>query len=548
MNTISDPIYSLPISALKLSSRAANALNRAGIATIQELVNVEAEGLRKIRGIGATLSNEIEQKLAGFLESSEDFTYEKIQELKDPRPYLITENLDHPPNLVKHIEKLSRRLLYALGDQRDFEILKRRHGLEKSKIYTLQEVGYYYDLTRQRIRQLEFRAEQRIRDFLLGKEEFEEGKLPSALIMEANRLMVILKVDHPLLLESEILDILQERYSVTYSPKDLSALRFLLHILGLEQLSQNTTGIAHIKCHPTWLDSHSVDKKVIYTALSAVYKVLKKSVLSLSFFEITVRVNQRRKHRITRKYIDYALKICEEIEEISNERYQIKLEYLTSLADQVYRILYEQGTSMHIREIMRILNHHLVKAKLTAAKRVRLSSGTLSVDERFEPIGRSGKWSLAEWQSVRRETIVEIMKEFFHFSQKPASIDEVYEYVYSKRPDVSKASITIYLSSNKEEFTRISKNKYELAAWGGTPYETPKRFSPKEVTTRLTREIEAIFTERGTRKIPLTELINYLVKSTNVPRSTVYAWLRRSDLVTWEPGSSRGKLAEYSRT
>ncbi|MFZ5985578.1 MAG: DNA-directed RNA polymerase subunit alpha C-terminal domain-containing protein [Bacillota bacterium] len=532
----------LPISILNLSIRAANALERSGILTIEDWMNASFKNAQKIRGIGEKLTKEIEEKVAHLVENSSQLTWEESKKSKDSRLYLIEEALESPPQLVKYIQLISKNLLHALGNERDYEILKRRYGLEGSSVYTLQEVGYYYNLTRERIRQIELRAERKIGEFILGKRQYNDSKLHDSLIYEANELVSILSQSGSILFESEIVDILQQRYNTVYKPHNLPSLRFLLQILGFTHssysLSKTTTGGSYL----FWFLDSNFDKKTFSTAFSATYLMLKKAVLPLPFFEIAIRVNQGRKHRIPHTYLETALKICLEVEEVSDDQFQVKLEYLASLADQAYRILWKEGNPLYVRDILRSINHHLVKAGFSPSKKRSLTSQMAS-DPRFEPIGRSGKWSLTEWKHVRRESIVELMEEFLHFHQKPATIDEIYNYVHSKRSDVSKVSISVYLSG--KTFTRVASNQYELAEWGGTPQEPIVRLTSKEVTARLISELEALFSERGTEEMPLAELVEHLVLKTKVPKPTVSSWLKRSGLVTWDEGRSPNKIAKY---
>lgn len=541
---IPDRIASIPVSVFHLSSRAANALERADISTLRELMAAKSDGLMEIRGIGETLSDEIEEVFDDFLIRSATLNDEEVDSLIDDRPFLIDVEPDDSPDLIEYIVLIAEEILTALGDERDFEILRRRHGLKSSKIYTLQEIGDYYGISRERVRQLQSRAEQRIQDFICGRKESRDWRIRQIFVKEYNEVSSILRLSGPILLESEAISILEKRYNGKYRFSDVSALRFLLLIMEFERFTQ-TAQTRHIKCYSSWLTEPSINTRDINKVLRAVYGILKKSVIPLSFFEIMVRVNKRRKHKLSISHVQWAIKMCEEIEEISERHYQIKLEYLPSLADQTYRILSERDSPLHTREVLRIVNHHLVKTGFSPAIE-RSLRGQLVSDDRFEPIGHSGRWCLSEWDDVCRDTIVNIMEEFFHLQQKGASIDDVYEYVNSRRGNVSRHSITGYLSTRRE-FIRVSENEYELASWGNKPSESPKKISSKVVTERLTTEIRSIFAERDTTEIPLSELLDHLVEVTGIKRVTINSWMRRSEMVVWEPtpGSSPNKMVEY---
>ena len=132
--------------------------------------------------------------LDSFLANSMSLTDEEIEKLKDDRPSLIAVPPGAPPNLVKLIGPLSKELLNRLGHKRDFEVLKRRHGLEGSKAYTLQEVGDYYNMTRERVRQIERRGEKAIRETLFGRKQSPK-RIPESLVSEANALSRTLGVN-----------------------------------------------------------------------------------------------------------------------------------------------------------------------------------------------------------------------------------------------------------------------------------------------------------------------------------------------------------------
>jgi len=221
---------------------------------------------------------------------------------------------------------------------------------------------------------------------------------------------------------------------------------------------------------------------------------------------------------------------------------------LPSLADKAYRILREANETIGIRDIWRQVNHRLAQAGFPASVRKRSLHQQLVDDPRFEPVGHSGNWSLSEWEHVRRDTIVDLLQQFFHVKQTSATVHEVYEYVCSRRPDISKRSVTVYLSAQKDIFIKVSETEYELSAWGGKPYKPIKRPNAKERQKRLESEIKAIFADRQTASVPLRELVHELAVRTGIPTGTIYGRLRQSPLIELEPhpSDSRAKIARYA--
>jgi hypothetical protein len=137
-----------------------------------------------------------------------------------------------------------------------------------------------------------------------------------------------------------------------------------------------------------------------------------------------------------------------------------------SLKSQVERILLESGWPMDIGEIAREINHRLVPLGHRQLVETNLSN-QVSVDGRFAPIGRSGKWGLKSWQHVDTKSILALMEECLITHNKPTTIDEIYEYVVERRP-VSKNSIIRYLSTEKEHFARASLTTWGLTEWASS--------------------------------------------------------------------------------
>ena len=63
--------------------------------------------------------------------------------------------------LASQLERLE--LLAGRLDEREREILKLRFGLDRGEPRTLEEVGEHFNLTRERIRQIEARAMSKLR-------------------------------------------------------------------------------------------------------------------------------------------------------------------------------------------------------------------------------------------------------------------------------------------------------------------------------------------------------------------------------------------------
>ena len=85
----------------------------------------------------------------------------------------------------------------------------------------------------------------------------------------------------------------------------------------------------------------------------SIYNVVKASPEPISAFDLQIKISRRRKKKIDVSYFNLAHKILDEVEIVNGDKYQIKFEYLSSLADQAYRILNESNEPMHLQEIFK---------------------------------------------------------------------------------------------------------------------------------------------------------------------------------------------------
>lgn len=579
-------IFSTRIEDLHLSVRSYNSLKRSGIDSLSQVIDLGEDGVSKIRHLGKRQLDEIFDSTAAFLGVSRvsliqltmalklydpseetceaDFTPEleslpetenlsQIEEKLPPpdaRPLIIELDLDSLPNLVEIIVPLSKKLLEVLEHEREFEVLKRRFGLEGSKTYTLQEIGYYYDLTRERVRQIEARATSRIKKVLLGISGSLRWRIPQNLIDEANEFLKLIQSEGAILTEQQLIRIAEERYKFKISSQKLKNLRLLLSIFEFRPLPRKLTGTSR-EIVPAWVITDDVKTDPLFQATVAISKVIYSSALSISSFDLKIQVNSRRKKQIKSNYIDLAVKLLPEVERVDDgHSYQVKFEHLPSLADQAYRILYEADKSMHLRDIQRQINHLLAKAGTPANAQIRNIGNQLASDPRFKAIGRSGIWSLAEWEGVHRNTIIELMQEFFHIKQASATPNEIYEYVSSKRKDISKNSINLYLST-KDEFIRVSKTEYELAAWGSQAHKPVAIMRSAEVKERFLAALEVIFANTPDNSMPLRQLMRELILQTGIPEPTLYMKIRQSPMIqlkddpTSKTKHRKRKIANY---
>ncbi len=565
-------VLSAKIDVLGLSVRAYNSLRRAGVDTLEQAINLGEDGVLAIRGLSRLQQDEVFDSLARYLGvtrnqlsnpetlleyivseeetdlivNSEacDSNIAQIAEYSAPSASNSRRNIIEVvpgclPNPVDYIVPLTKAILESSTKQdatdppgsRDFDIIRRRFGLQQSREYTLQEIGYYYNLTRERVRQLEARAIARVRESILGRRQDPVWQVPAELVTEANSLMEILMSTADVLVESEVIAVIESRYASTFLANRIPDLRFMMGVYEFRPLPKSLVGlnreiaigwIIHARCKP---------QQLFDVALST-QRVVNSSAGHISLFDLIIQLNKRKKNKIERHCVELAAKILVDVEKVG-DGYQIKFEYLSSLADQAHRVLTEHNKPLYLRELVREINRRRVSRGLQANTSLRSLGNQLASDQRFKPIGRSGQWSLAEWEDIHHKTIVELMEEFFHVRQTGGTAREIYEYVSERRVGVSEKSVISYLAM-LDKFIRVDKNKYELSSWNNRT-KIRRHMVRRDVQTALDSAVVELFQDAPNRSMPLRDIIRVLHERTSIPESTLYLNISKTTLLRIEP-------------
>lgn len=446
------------------------------------------------------------------------------------------------PDLRRLIVPLVQGILAATGLQHDYEILRRRYGFDGCNAYTLQEVGSFFNLSRERIRQREDRALTTIRQVLFGEGGKTSDLVPQEIIQETVSLRQVLQSADKVLNETEIANLLEARYKPEVGTQPNSIVGLLMAILDFEQLAQHLSGCGVVLI-PSWTTTDSLNRKTLYHAVQVVRVPLYSRVKPISLFDLMIEINRKKQKRLDKSYIRWALKIRPDVEMIGQETFQVRFVYLSSLADKAYRVLWEAGEPKHVRYIWGEISHVLARTGSPQKIPWRSVQQQLVQDNRFRPVGRGGDWKLAEWTHFTGDTIVDLAQEFFHFNKSPATSSAVYDYVHSKRKDATRQSVLTYLASRKDLFIKTANGKYALAAWGDQLVATANPNPALRQVSLATRDVLS-----GRDEMPLSELIRELSKRTPFADSTLYRIIRELTIigVIEKTNDSRVKTVRYN--
>jgi Sigma-70, region 4/HB1, ASXL, restriction endonuclease HTH domain len=430
-----------------------------------------------------------------------------------------------PVNLLEHLLPITESFISATcksQTERDLDIIKKRFGLNHESVYSLEEIGIYYNITRERVRQIEFKIISTLSELIYGSRESKKFKIQENFVLEYKRIKDRLINFDYILTEEETKKFFQDRYGINKESEAFSSLSFLMELLGYCSISAKTNRYRGA-AKSAWCQKEKFNKAHAERVFSYFNTLLDRSE-KFKFFDIVISLNKTKGNRLDKDFIRMLLKLCIEIEkdededEDEDEAYQVKFECLPSAAERAFRVLQEKGDPLHFSEIAKIINH--AELNLGKGKRITVANlkNQLIVDGRFKPIGRSGIWSLSTWDNIATKTITQIMEDSFHEGGKPLSAKEVYQYVITKRPDASSRSVSTYLS-NTDVFVRVDKNQYALVVWGLKSLNKSIRRTADEASSLVNTALKEIFIDKDS--IHLADLIRLIQEKTQLAEMTI---------------------------
>ena len=97
-------------------------------------------------------------------EEAEKVKQQYINEQKEEMEKVKNESMQEVREKKEELKKTEERLI-----QREKDIIKMRYGIEYDKEMTLVEVGKEYELTSERVRQIQAKGEQKLKKYMIKK-------------------------------------------------------------------------------------------------------------------------------------------------------------------------------------------------------------------------------------------------------------------------------------------------------------------------------------------------------------------------------------------
>ncbi len=332
---------------------------------------------------------------------------------------------------------VSKKLLTTLNP-RTREIVINRYGLEKGERMTLESIGKTYDITRERVRQIE--------NFALSTIKKSKDYKEHAFVFE--ELKAILK---------ELGTVVSEEHLMKTISKDPVIQNHINLYLALSDDFKKHKEDDHFNAHFTTNDEVAehvrVSLKKLYDSISEEDLVKEEEIFERFNGHLSEVVSEYKDNKdIINRYLALSKVIgknqLSEWGRTSSPHIRAR-----GIKDYAYLIMRKAGRPMHFKEVAAEINK-------TFGKKAHVATchNELIKDARFVLVGR-GMYGLKDWGhtgGVVRDVITEVLKE----SGKALSKDEIIKRVLAKR--IVKPNTVLVNLQNGKYFKKVA-GEYNLA-------------------------------------------------------------------------------------
>lgn len=421
-------------------------------------------------------------------------------------------------SLLEEIEDLAIRTAQASSRKekdRNTDIIKKRFCLKGENFYTLEEIGDYYDISRERVRQIEANTISNLRKVLSGAALQSGVAASDTVILEYEGLKQELYEQDYILVENDVLRNIEERFCLSESAVVLNVVPLVLELLGYFKLPNKINGYPGeiLSC---WCLSESFDRRSIENVLKALKKYRPRAE-RIKIFDLIVKAKREQGEKIGKELLHLILKVCPDFQIVDEDTIEVRFYCLPSLAEKAFRVLERSNEPKHFNDILREINFRLSESGAEKFSNDRAMTNQMASDKRFVAIGKSGFWALSDWGDISTKPITELMELFFHQKNKPQKIDDIFGYVSSKRPGVTRQSIVTYLY-DKPQFIRTGEGEYSLSSWGGKS-ASRVRVNGESINSNIKDAIEEIFISNDT--IRNSDLVRAIKDKTSASDATI---------------------------
>jgi len=466
--SLSLSIKALSVGMLHLDNRVHNALIRSETNTIGLLVDAISTDFVGIRNFGpAAIQNALHAISTLKASTRNDGEVDWLEYCSKLGIKIIPANKGQdrsPENILKELPNTIQDILCFEADDRRWRIIQRRFGLGGKERLTLDELGVAYGLTRERVRQIEKTALNELREVFVqsdyGGKKYHVHPDTASLIKAIFHEVASSVKDF--VLETELFNIVKKATG-TDSSSHAAVLSLLFHTFGMSRIHLESSDLVSV-----WEYMETQQRDIAEEVIQLIESLLSREKPSpMDEFDLLFNINRKlpKSKKLNALQLRKFVGLCSSAEITPSGLVQSKFEHIKGRGNQAERVLIEANKPLHIAEITREINKRFVAAGKGKIEQ-RTLANSLSPDERFVTIGRSGNWGLARWEHIDPSTIIELMEEYLISINRPATEEEIYAFVSTKR-SVSINSVKIYLSS-QSIFRKADRTKWGLATWTET--------------------------------------------------------------------------------
>lgn len=353
----------------------------------------------------------------------------------------------------KHQEKLAdfdphqtlHNILTALSE-REQEIIKLRHGLSGYTKKTLEDIGKQYNVTRERIRQIENTSLKKINKNFNQTLLKEIEDIANATLAEHGGMMAE---------ENMIIELLSVSGD---NERNRSAIAFILNQL----LKNRFYFVKETKHYHNYWKTPEASVDVFELTVENIRNLISSHGEPISIDLLFKKVAQAEFYatndELTDKVIFNFINITKKIKSNPYEEWGLaEWSNITPrrMNDKIYLVLKKNSKPMHFTEIAETINKMLFDHRKAYPATIH---NELILDDKYVLVGR-GIYALKEWgykPGVVSDVIVDILKN----ADRPLSKKEIINQVLDKRL-IKETTITLALM-NKDVFARDEKGRYFL--------------------------------------------------------------------------------------
>lgn len=521
----------IPIEILDIPKRAKRILAENGVDNALDAIEIIKSKFSALQGIKKNTINVCNKIVNVLLLKIENIEPDLILNVLDSRETYFEHAKGNVIQIFPTIIDLYFDKIEKKNKERNKDIFCRRFNLSGKGKYTLEDIGTYYDLTRERVRQVEFKILTELNLLLSGKFKTKNWRLDSRITDNYLKLKDKLCNYDFILSTIELNSLFVELFNSSLAESEF---RVFMEILGYIDIPSHIDGFRG-KIKSCWCQAERFDRKEIESIFQAL-DVVFDYVDPVRKFDLVIKAKNKAKKKITNETIHIALKSCEEIE-VDGELISVKFHYLKSAADKAYRLLSAKNKPLHYSILSKEIN--LLEQSLSKSSKVMSHiniRNQMVSDHRFKPIGRSGEWGLSKWTSFENLTIVQAIESVLHKSGSPLSFENIEKGVKEIRPDASSRSFLSYLTTDTNKFTKVGEDSYALTSWKMTPF---KRRKMQTISNEIFYDVARAILEQN-NPIPFPKFIEKMRNKTGIKEAAIRLRVNNSKIL-----KTRGTLNRY---